>query len=153
MMERTTGAAIFGSPTAGVPGYPTPTGTPTGQNFVIVPRCTYQVERCDGGLRLSCRCDDKTAAAMVQNLCTMLQGGCVSCCVMFNGMTVCTCSLTMGLCKCESTKEGVSITCTSGDKKCCQMIQACCDCLTNMLQAGCTCCVLMNNTPVCCGSC
>jgi hypothetical protein len=31
------------------------------------------------------------------------------------------------------------------------MIQACCDCMAAMLKAGCTCCVLMNNTPVACG--
>jgi hypothetical protein len=31
------------------------------------------------------------------------------------------------------------------------MIQSCCDCLMKMCQAGCTCCVMMNGTPVCCG--
>jgi hypothetical protein len=31
------------------------------------------------------------------------------------------------------------------------MIQACCDCLCTMMDAGCTCCVLLNSTPVCCG--
>ena len=35
--------------------------------------------------------------------------------------------------------------------KCCEMIQSCCDCLACMCNAGCTCCLLMNNTPVCCG--
>jgi hypothetical protein len=30
------------------------------------------------------------------------------------------------------------------------MIQACCDCLATMMKNGCTCCLLMNNTPVCC---
>ena len=34
-----------------------------------------------------------------------------------------------GMCKCECTKDGVCITCMSGDKACCDMIQACCDCL------------------------
>jgi hypothetical protein len=33
------------------------------------------------------------------------------------------------------------------------MIQACCDCLCCLLKDGCTCCVLMNNTPICCGCC
>jgi hypothetical protein len=32
------------------------------------------------------------------------------------------------------------------------MIQACCDCMNAMMQAGCTCCMMMNNNPVCCGS-
>ena len=90
---------------------------------------------------------------MMQNLCTMLQGGLCSCCCMMNGMLVCSCNLTMGLCKCEMTDKGVSLTCTSGDSKCCEMIQACCDCLTCMMNAGCTCCVLLNNTPVACGCC
>jgi hypothetical protein len=81
----------------------------------------------------------------------MLAGGMCSCCVMLNGMTVCTYHFTMGLCKCDMTETGVSLTCTSGDSKCCEMIQAACDCLHCMMNAGCTCCVLMNNTPVCCG--
>jgi hypothetical protein len=33
------------------------------------------------------------------------------------------------------------------------MIQSCCDCLSTCLKDGCTCCLLMNNTPVCCGCC
>jgi hypothetical protein len=33
------------------------------------------------------------------------------------------------------------------------MIQSMCDCCGCMMQAGCTCCVMMNNTPVCCGGC
>ena len=35
---------------------------------------------------------------------------------MMNGMMVCCCNLTMGMCKCEMTKDGVCITCTSGDQ-------------------------------------
>jgi hypothetical protein len=31
------------------------------------------------------------------------------------------------------------------------MIQSCCDCMGTMLKAGCTCCLMLNNTPVCCG--
>jgi hypothetical protein len=70
---------------------------------------------------------------------------------MMNGMTVGYYNFTMGLCKCEMTEDGVCFTCTSGDIQCCRVIQACCDCLSSMLEAGCTCCVLLNNTPVCCG--
>ena len=43
----------------------------------------------------------------MQNLCTMLAGGMCSCCCMMNGMMVCCCNLTMGMCKCEMTKDGV----------------------------------------------
>jgi hypothetical protein len=70
--------------------------------------------------------------------------------MMMNGMMVCCCNLTMGMCKCEMTKDGVCMTCTSGDAKCCDMIQACCDCMCTMMKSGCTCCLVMNNTPVCC---
>jgi hypothetical protein len=73
--------------------------------------------------------------------------------MMMNGMMVCTCNLTMGMCKCDMTKDGVTITCTSGDPKCCEMIQACCECMACMLENGCTCCVMMNSTPICCGCC
>ena len=50
-------------------------------------------------------------------------------------------------------KDGMSMMCTSGDKMCCDMIQACCDCMTTMLKAGCTCCMCLNGNPVCCGCC
>jgi len=154
MMERT-GMTMpgMGVPGMGTPTMGAPTVTPAGVNWLMVPRCTLKVEKCTGGMTVHCVCDDKMAASMVQNLCTMLAGGMCSCCVMMNGMTVCCCNLTMGLCKCEMTETGVRLTCTSGDPKCCEMIQACCDCLSCMMNAGCTCCVMMNNTPVGCGCC
>jgi hypothetical protein len=31
------------------------------------------------------------------------------------------------------------------------MIQACCDCLSATCNAGCTCCLMLNHAPVCCG--
>jgi hypothetical protein len=88
---------------------------------------------------------------MVQNLCTMLAGGVCSCCCMLNGMMVYYCNFTMGMCRCEPTDSGVCVTCTSGDSQCAEMVQACCDCLGSMMDAGCTCCFFMNYTPVCCG--
>ena len=152
MMTERTG---MGMPGMSVPGMGTsmgtPTGMPAGTNWLMVPRCTYKVEKCQGGFKMICSCEDKMAVSMVQNLCTMLAGGMCSCCVMMNGMVVCTCNFTMAMCKCDMTKDGVCVTCTSGDAKCAEMVQACCDCLTTMLKAGCTCCLLMNNTPVCCG--
>jgi hypothetical protein len=152
MMERT----AMGMPGVGVSGMGattvgTPTAAPAG-NYMMVPRCTMKVEKCTGGLKITCTCDDKMACSMVQNLCTMLAGGMCSCSVILNGMTVCCYNYTMGMCKVEMTETGVCVTCTSGDTKCCEMIQASCDCLCTMMNAGCTCCVLMNNTPVCCGT-
>jgi len=129
-----------------------PNATTSGTNWLVVPRCTLKFEKCQGGMKVQCVCDDKVACSMMQNLCTMLQGGMCSCCVQMNGMTVCTVNFTMGLCKCEMTEHGVCVTCTSGDQKCCEMIQACCDSLYCLVNSGCTCCVLMNNTPICCGT-
>jgi hypothetical protein len=150
MMERTG----MGMPGMGVPGMATPpVGTPTGMpSPIMVPRCTFKFEKCTGGFKIHCSCDDKMACSMVQNLCTMLAGGMCSCYCMLNGMTVSSCSLTMGLCKYEMTEDGVSITCTSGDTKCCEMLQCCCDSLSCMMDAGCTCCVMLNSMPICCGT-
>jgi len=153
MMERTgMGMSGMGMPTMGTPTMTGPTATTT-PNYVMVPRCTMKWEKCQGGMKVTCVSDDKMACSMMQNLCQMLAGGMCGCCVMLNGMTVCTCNFTMGLCKCEMTENGVSFTCTSGDSKCCEMIQACCDCVCSMMTAGATCCMTMNNTPVCCGCC
>ena len=154
MMERTG----MGMPGVGVPGMGTsgvgvPGVGPVSSNWMMVPRCTYKFEKCQGGMKVTCVCDDKMACSMVQNLCTMLAGGMCSCVVTLNGMTVCCYNLTMGMCKCEMTDTGVCITCTSGDSKCCEMIQACCDCLATLMKDGCTCCMMFNNTPVCCGCC
>jgi len=120
-------------------------------NWMMVPRCTMKFEKCQGGMKINCVCDDQMACSMMQNLCNMLQGGTCSCCMMMNGMMVCSCHLIMGMCKCEMTDKGVCITCTSGDQKCGEMIQSCCDCMATMCKSGCTCCMMMNNTPICCG--
>jgi hypothetical protein len=149
MMERTG----MGMPGMSTPTMGGPTGAMTAPGYVMVPRCTLKYEKCTGGMKIYCTCDDKTACSMMQNLCTMLAGGMCSCTMMMNGMTVCTCNFTMGMCKCEMTEHGVCITCTSGDTHCCEMIQACCDCMTAMVHAGCTCCVMMNGNPICCGCC
>jgi hypothetical protein len=150
MMDRT------GMGVQGVSGVPTPgvgVGgvSPAGANWLMVPRCTYKFEKCQGGMKVTCVCDDPTSRSMLQNLCSALLGGMCSFTCTLNGMTVCCCNLTMGMCKCELTETGCCVTCTSGDSKCCEMIQSCCDCLCCMCNAGCTCCLMMNNTPVCCG--
>jgi len=119
-------------------------------NMAMMPRCTMKLEKCTGGMKITCVCEDKMSATTLQNLCNSMVGSLCSCCCLMNGMTVCCCNLTMGMCKCEVTADGVCITCTSGDKDCCTMIQSCCDSLTAMMKAGCTCCVMLNGMPVCC---
>jgi hypothetical protein len=80
----------------------------------------------------------------------MLSGSMVSCCMMMNGMMMMNCNMTMGMCRFEMTKQGIMMICTSGDANSCKMIQACCDAMMAMMEAGCACCLCMNNTPVCC---
>ena len=152
LMERTgMGMPSMGFSGMGAAAPAVPAGMPAVPNMMVVPRCTFKIDKCSGGMKVVCSCPDKVAAGMVQNLCAMLQSGMYSFCCMMNGTTVCGCNLTMGMCSCENTKDGVCVTCTSGDAKCCEMIQACCECIATMLKSGCTCCMLMNNTPVCCG--
>jgi hypothetical protein len=149
MMERPmTGMSGMGG--AGMSGASAPAMAP---NMVMVPRCTMKVEKCAGGMKMTCTCDDPAGCAMMQNLCQLMAGGMCSVCCMMNGMMVCCCNLTMGLCKCEMTKDGCTVTCTSGDKTCEAMIQGCCDCVTACMKAGCTCCLMMGGTPVCCCAC
>jgi hypothetical protein len=152
MMGRTDAGMMpgMGMPGMGMPGMGTG-ATPAGPSMMMVPRCSMKMEKVQGGMKITCTCDDQVAAGMVQNLCTMLQGGMCTCCMMMNGMTVCCCNLMMGMCRCEAAGSGCTVTCTSGDPKCAEMIQACCDCLGTMMKDGCTCCLMMNNTPVCCG--
>lgn len=152
MMERTgLGMPGMGMPGMGTSPMHTPTGMAPASGYLMVPRCTMKIEKCQGGMKIICSCDDQMACSMMQNLCTMLQGGMCSCCAMMNGMMVCSYNLTQGMCRCEMTDKGMCLTYTSGDSKCSEMIQACCDCLSCMINAGCTCCVMMNNTPVACG--
>jgi hypothetical protein len=150
MMERS-GMAMPGMPMSGPSGMMGTSSTaPAGTNMMMVPRCTMTFTKCKGGMKIMCACDDKVATGMLQNLCTMMMGGMCSCCCMMNGMMVCCYNLTMGMCKVEPTEDGVCVTCTSGDPACCAMIEACCDCMTAMMKSGCTCCMMMNNMPVCC---
>jgi hypothetical protein len=151
MMVDRTGMGVQGVAGVPTPGVGVPTVSPTGPNWMMVPRCTFKFEKCSGGMKVTCVCDDPMARSMMHQLCTALMGGMCSCYCTLNGMTVCSYNFTMGMTKCEVTDSGCCFTCTSGDQKCCEMIQCCCDCLSCLCNAGCTCCFLMNNTPVCCG--
>lgn len=120
---------------------------------MMMPRCTMKMEKCKGGMKMTCCCQDKAQCAMMQNLCMMTGTGMCSCCMMMNGMMMMQCNMVMGACKCEMTADGMCMTCTSGDEACCMMIQACCDAMSKMMEAGCTCCMMVNGMPVCCGTC
>jgi len=119
--------------------------------MMMVPRCRMKMEKCAGGMKVTCVCEDEVAAATLQNLCKMAAGGMCSLCCMMNGTMICCCNMAMCKCECADTKDGVCITCTSGDKACCDMIQACCDCMCACMNSGCMCCVCFNGMPCCCG--
>src|ERR1700722_10911962 len=57
--------------------------------MMMVPKCSMKMEKISGGMRVTCVCEDKTSAMMLQNLCSMMAGGMMGCCMMMNGMMVC----------------------------------------------------------------
>ena len=136
-----------------MPAMPTAGANMAPMNMMMIPNCTITMEKCDGGMKMMCKCDDAMATAALQSLCKMMAGGMCSCAMMMNGMMACCCNMMMGMCKWDMMEDGAMMTCTSGDMNCARMIQACCDCMTDMMAAGCCCCVMMNNMPICCGNC
>ena len=120
---------------------------------MMVPRCEMTMEKIQGGMRCTCVCSDKTAAAMLQQLCMMNPNGMLGCCMMMNGMCISQCCMPMGMCQVQMTDTGCVMTCTSGDQSASKMISASCDCMTNMMMPGCTCYMTMNGMPVCCCVC
>jgi hypothetical protein len=122
-------------------------------NWCVVPRCKIEFEKCQGGYKIHCHCEDELSAATLQNLCRMLGEGCCSCCCTQNGIQCCNCTFAQCHCKCEYTKDGCTIHCTSGDKQCAAQCQACCECCQKCCENGCACFVCFNGTPVCCGTC
>jgi hypothetical protein len=157
IMERTgvgmpgVGYPGWGQQTYTTPGYGTTPFTMTPVNYFNVPRCTFKVERTNEGCKINCLCEEQTSCSVLQNLCTVLNGGNCCCCFTYNGMTVCSYNFTLGLCRWEVVDKGVCFTCTSGDPKCSQALQTWCDCMTSMVNCGCFCTFYVNNTPVCCG--
>src|SRR5688572_6281645 len=123
MMERSA-MGMRGMGAMGMGGRPSMMA-PT--DVAVVRRCSFEMEKVNGGMKITCPCADTAGCTTVQSLCGMLSGGMCTCCVMMNGMTVGCCNLMMGMCKCEMTDKGVSMTCTSGDAACASMIQGCCD--------------------------
>jgi hypothetical protein len=117
---------------------------------MMMPRCRMTFEKMANGMKMTCMCDDKAQAAMLQSLCMMMQGGMCTCCMMMNGTMCCCCNMSMGVCRMEMTDMGVSMTCTSGDQHMMKMMHANCDCMNAMMMPGMTCCMMMNGMPVCC---
>jgi hypothetical protein len=148
-MERMMGAM----PMPGMTGYAGPMSAPTMgmPSAMMAPRCTMKMEKTADGCKIVCECDNDLACSTLQSLCKAMADQMCGCCVMMNGLPVCTCNFAMAMCKVEYTKKGVTVVCRSGDKDCCQMIQSCCDCMGAMLAAGCCCYLCFGGAPVCCG--
>ena len=125
----------------------------TGMNPMMMPRCTMTFEKLPNGMKVTCMCDDKMSAAMMQNLCMMMPNGMMSCCCMMNGMMCCCCNMTMGTTTIQMMEMGCTMMCISGDSMAQKMMHACCDCMTAMMMPGCTMVICMNNMPVGCCIC
>ena len=68
---------------------------------------------------------------MMQNLCTMMAGGMCSCCMHDERHDGVLLQHDDGHVQVRDDRQRAAcMTCTSGDKMCCDMIQACCDCMT-----------------------
>jgi hypothetical protein len=154
LLER--GSSAVAPFSGSLPGYQPgtyPAGSPASANWCVLPRCTIEFEKTSTGCKIQCRCDDEVSRGTLQNLCRMLADGLCSCCCTWNGIQCCQVNLCCGNCKCEYTKDGCCISCTSGDKQCAAMIQQCCECLQQCCESGCACYICFNGTPVCCGTC
>ena len=89
-----------------------PTGFPgagPAGNWCVVPRCKVEFEKCTGGFKIHCRCEDELSCATLQNLCRMMCDGCCSCCCTQNGIQCCNCTFANCHCKCEYTADGCCI--------------------------------------------
>ena len=50
-------------------------GMPSMGNMMMVPRCKVKMEKCAGGMKMTCICDDEMSCATFQNMCMMLCEG------------------------------------------------------------------------------
>lgn len=151
MVDRPMSMAGMAGSSMSMPGMPSM--APGMANLAMVPQCKMKMEKCSGGIKMTCTSDDEVSCGTLQNICRMLASGMCSCSCMMNGLVMCQCNFAMCNCKCEMIKDGVCITCTSGDKHCCEMLQACGDCITGCMKAGCMCCVSLGGVPCCCSTC
>ena len=80
LLERGSSAvAPFSGATPGWQAGPIPAGSPAAANWCVLPRCAVEFEKCTGGFKIHCRCEDEVACGTLQNLCRMLCDGLCSC--------------------------------------------------------------------------
>jgi hypothetical protein len=117
--------------------------------------CEFSFERFIGGFRIFCRCDDSAECTDLQTLCEAIcENGC-SCCCVRDGVQVCSFNFSCNKCKCkcESLEGGCSITCSSRDSKCCDMLAAICDCIECCCKNNCCCYICFGDKCCCFGGC
>ena len=96
VLER--GSSAVAPFSGGTPGWQpgtVPAGSPAAANWCVLPRCEVEFEKCTGGFKIHCRCDDEVACGTLQNLCRMLCDGLCSCYCTCNGICCCQCNLTV----------------------------------------------------------
>jgi len=115
--------------------------------------CEFTFEKFVGGFRIRCCCDDSLDCSDMQSLCDAIcNQGCTCCCVR-DGIQVCSFNLCCAKCKCENIEGGCSITCSSRDAKCCDILGTICECLETCCQNSCCCYICFGNKCCCFGSC
>ena len=71
MLERSAMGNIPGAMPMSPMSMPGAAAMPT---WCMVPRCEIRIEKCAGGCKIICCCDDEIACGTLQNLCRMLAG-------------------------------------------------------------------------------
>jgi hypothetical protein len=138
------------SPDLLFPSVSGPVNLPPHVNFLAITHCALKFDKCPGGMKLTCSCADKESCSQVQSLSRVPLTGVLGFGCMLHGMPLFSCNFSLAICKSDNIKNGVRLTCTSGDKDYCEMIRACSDCITSLLKLGGICYVMVGNTPVCC---
>ena len=113
--------------------------------------CELSFEKCKGGFRVNCCCDDSTECAELHDLCEAICDSECSCCCLRDEKQICSFNLCCSQCKCESTQDGCCITCTNA--KCCAMLEAICDCIECCCENGCCCYICFGQKCCCFGGC
>ena len=122
-------------------------------NMCDAVQCTLRFEKCKGGFRIHCCCDDQTECPEFQTLCQALCDGNMLCCCMHNGNPIGSINLCCGECECDCASDGCCVTCTGCDKNRCKILRACCDFLEICCKNGGCCNICFSDTCCCSGTC
>src|SRR5262245_17599667 len=115
-------------------------------------QCQIKFEKYKGGFKVRCRVDQAVCAEF-QSLCQAICDGTLSCICTQNNIQICKFDFCNCECKCENTKDGCCITCTSNDAQCAKTLQACCECMETCCKNDGRCNICFGNTCCCCGTC